>query len=145
MTRSHVLLHCPNARLAAARVEAWEGKDPGPSVQPRWERRLLRFIELSGVGMVMEDGGDLEELGHLEWTGGLFGRRRRGSHQERTIDYHFLLFSHSFIFSVRRIHTPRPAHSARWGRRISCVVVDGRGRQLVFLRCELHIPWGNEI
>jgi len=29
MTRSHVLLHCPNARLAAARVEALESRDPG--------------------------------------------------------------------------------------------------------------------
>jgi hypothetical protein len=29
MTRSHALLHCPNATLAAARVEAWEGRNPG--------------------------------------------------------------------------------------------------------------------
>jgi hypothetical protein len=29
--RSHVLLHCPNERLRTARVEAWEGKDPGVS------------------------------------------------------------------------------------------------------------------
>jgi hypothetical protein len=48
-TRSHVLLHCPNARLVAARVETWEGKDPGGvrvllSI-PRWERRLLKFLE----------------------------------------------------------------------------------------------------
>jgi len=25
---------------------------------PRWERRLLRFLELSGVGRVMDDGAD---------------------------------------------------------------------------------------
>jgi hypothetical protein len=29
MTRSHVLLHCPNAKIRVAREEAWEGKDPG--------------------------------------------------------------------------------------------------------------------
>jgi hypothetical protein len=29
MTRSHALLHCPNPKLRAARVEAWEGKTPG--------------------------------------------------------------------------------------------------------------------
>jgi hypothetical protein len=65
MTRSHVLLHCPNARVSLAREEAWEGKDLG-SVRvllsnPRWERRLLRSLELSGVGRVMDDGVDEEE------------------------------------------------------------------------------------
>jgi hypothetical protein len=29
MTRSHVFLHCPNAKIRKAREEAWEGKDPG--------------------------------------------------------------------------------------------------------------------
>jgi hypothetical protein len=62
MTRSHVLLHCPNARLRAARIEAWEGKDPGGVrvllANPRWERRLVKFLELSGAGRVMADGTD---------------------------------------------------------------------------------------
>jgi hypothetical protein len=48
MTRSYVLLHCPSAKIRTAHEEAWEGKDPG-SVRvllsnPRWERRLLRFV-----------------------------------------------------------------------------------------------------
>jgi hypothetical protein len=65
MTRSLVLLHCPNAKIRAAREEAWEGKDPG-SVRvllsnPWWEKRLLKFLELSGVGRVMDDGVDEEE------------------------------------------------------------------------------------
>jgi len=65
MTRSHALLHCPNATLAAARVEAWEGRDPG-SIRvllsnPHWERRLLRFLELSGLGRTVEGGLDVEE------------------------------------------------------------------------------------
>jgi len=53
MSRSHVLLHCLNERLRSARVEAWEGKDPGGVrvllANPRWGRHLSRFIELSGV------------------------------------------------------------------------------------------------
>jgi ribonuclease HI len=65
MTRSHALLHCPNATLAAARVEAWEGRNPGGIrvllSNPRWERRLLRFLELSGVGRVVEEGLDEDE------------------------------------------------------------------------------------
>jgi hypothetical protein len=62
MTRSHVLLHCPNAKLRAARMEAWEGKTPGDVrvllANPRWERCLVKFVELSGVGRVMADRTD---------------------------------------------------------------------------------------
>jgi hypothetical protein len=65
MTRSHALLHCPNATLAAVRVEAWEGRDPGgirvSLPNPRWEGRLLRFLELSGVGRRVKDGEDEDE------------------------------------------------------------------------------------
>jgi hypothetical protein len=62
MTRLHVLLHCPNAKLQAARMEAWEGKNPGGVrvllANPRWERCLVKFLELSGMGRVMADGTD---------------------------------------------------------------------------------------
>jgi hypothetical protein len=62
MTRSHVLLHCPNAKLRAAGTEVWEGKDPGGVrvllANPSWERRLQKFPELSGVGRLMADGTD---------------------------------------------------------------------------------------
>jgi hypothetical protein len=65
MTRSHVLLHCPSARMSAARMEAWEGRDPGGLrvllANPRWEKRLLRFPELSGAGRVVANGEDEEE------------------------------------------------------------------------------------
>jgi hypothetical protein len=71
MTRSHVLLHCSNAKVRAARVEAWEGKDPGcvriPPSNRRWDKRLLRFLELSGVVRMMDDGVDKEEA----WAGRL--------------------------------------------------------------------------
>jgi len=68
MSRSHVLLHCSNARLSAARAEAWEGKDPGGVrvllVNPRWEKRFLKFLELSGVGRVVagRDHGRVDAL-----------------------------------------------------------------------------------
>jgi hypothetical protein len=57
----HVLLRCPNARLRAAREEAWEGKRPGGVrvllANPGWERR---FVKLLGVGRVVADGTDEE-------------------------------------------------------------------------------------
>jgi hypothetical protein len=50
MTMSHVLLHCPSAKMSAAMTEAWEGRDPGGLrvllANPRWEKRLLSFLEL---------------------------------------------------------------------------------------------------
>jgi len=62
MSRSHMLLHCPDASLASARAEVWEGKNPGGVrvllANPRWERRLLKFLQLSSVGRVMGDGVD---------------------------------------------------------------------------------------
>ena len=53
-----------HAKLRAARAEAWEGKDPG-SIRvllnnPRWERRLLRPLELSGVGRTVGDEDEEE-------------------------------------------------------------------------------------
>ena len=69
MTRSHVLLHCRNPRLVSARAEAWEGKTPGGVrvllANPRWERRFIRFLELSRVGRTMKDGKD-EDAGSLK-------------------------------------------------------------------------------
>jgi hypothetical protein len=63
MTRSHALLYYPNATLATARAEAWEGRDPGSirvlHSNPRWEGRLLRFLELSGIGRTVEGGLDV--------------------------------------------------------------------------------------
>jgi hypothetical protein len=62
MMRSHVQLHCPNIKLRTAKVEAWEGKNSGGArvllANPSWERRFVKFLELSGVGRVMADGTD---------------------------------------------------------------------------------------
>jgi len=55
----------PGPTLSAARQEAWEGRDPGSIrvflSKPRWKRRLVRFLELSGVGRRMANGTDEDE------------------------------------------------------------------------------------
>jgi hypothetical protein len=60
MSRAHFLLNCRNQRVMAARAEAWEGKHPGSVrrllADPRWEKRFVRFLELSGVGRFLADG-----------------------------------------------------------------------------------------
>jgi hypothetical protein len=64
MSRAHVLLNCRNPRVVAARAEVWEGKSPGNVrrllADPRWERRFVHFLELSGVGRTLSDGVDEE-------------------------------------------------------------------------------------
>jgi len=46
-------------------VEAWEGREPGsvraPLSNPRWEKWLVRFLELSIMGRLMADGVDEDE------------------------------------------------------------------------------------
>jgi hypothetical protein len=50
--------------VAVARAEAWEGKNRGTVrrllADPRWEKRFVRFLELSGVGRTLADGTDKE-------------------------------------------------------------------------------------
>jgi hypothetical protein len=65
MTRSHVLLHCTDESLVTARRHAW-GSVPPSSIgvllaNPRWEGRLLHFLDLSGVGRRVENGSDEDE------------------------------------------------------------------------------------
>jgi hypothetical protein len=64
MSRAHVLLNCRNPRLVSARNEAWEGKSPDSArrllADPRWEKRFVHFLELSGVGRTLADGVDEE-------------------------------------------------------------------------------------
>jgi len=71
-----------------------------PLNKSRWERLLLRFLELSGVGRVMEDGTDEEEARAArmdEWVvwEGEGGREWGG------VTYFFLI-SHL----LRGAHTP---------------------------------------
>jgi hypothetical protein len=44
MTRSHVLLHCRNLRLVAARTEAWEGRNPGGASQSQVGEAVCSFL-----------------------------------------------------------------------------------------------------
>jgi ribonuclease HI len=64
MSQAHVLMNCRNPQVAAARAEAWEGKNPGSArrllADPRWEKRFVRFLKLSGVGRPLADGTDEE-------------------------------------------------------------------------------------
>jgi hypothetical protein len=65
MTRSHVLLHCPNGNLSAAREKSCEGKNLGGVVKVllanrRSEKSLLRFLKVTGFGRAFH-GADLEE------------------------------------------------------------------------------------
>jgi len=52
------------------REEVWEGKNPGGVwvllANPRWERRFVRFLELSGVGRTMADGARAVKMD--EWV-----------------------------------------------------------------------------
>jgi hypothetical protein len=140
MTRSHALLHCPNATLAAARVEAWEGRNPSGIrallSDPRWESRLLRFLELSGVGRYVEGGVD-EDQTHAErmaewivWEMGQSGTRARNRHQN-----HHFLFSVSFFLSFfcKGTHTPRlrTAHAGSGGFLLLWLARRGGGRFLL--------------
>jgi hypothetical protein len=122
MTRSHVLLHCPNAKLRAARAEAWEGKDPGGVrvllANPRWERRFVKFLELSGVGRVMADGTDEDGAYAARMDERVAWEAVEGSAPSGRGLISFVCFSfpfsqvslpHSFVRGAR---TPRPAHSA---------------------------------
>jgi len=60
-TKYHVLLHRNGDCLELAR----EGRRP-PSIlaDPRWEARLLRFLELSGVGGIVDEEDVKRETNH---------------------------------------------------------------------------------
>jgi hypothetical protein len=57
-------MNCRNPQVVAARIEAWEGKTPGSVcrflAEPRWEKRFVRFLELSGMRRTLSDGTDEE-------------------------------------------------------------------------------------
>ena len=102
MTRSHALLHCTNDKLRAARAEAWKGKDPG-SIRvllnnPRWERRLLRFLELSEAGRLVGDEDPGGQAGRVDCV--------VGGGEGRPVWHHvlflFLLAVSSFVFPFKR-------------------------------------------
>jgi hypothetical protein len=62
VTRLTTLPNCENERGQDGSVE---GRDPGGLrvllANPWWEKRLLRFLELSGTGRVVANGEEEEE------------------------------------------------------------------------------------
>jgi hypothetical protein len=68
MTRTYVLLRCPT--FEAIRREVWKDPTTGPFTQsrsigtllgnPRWEKRLLKFLEKPTIGKVEPDKIDDE-------------------------------------------------------------------------------------
>jgi hypothetical protein len=72
---------------------------------PRWERRFVRFLELSGVGRMMADGMDEDGARAArmdEWV----------AWDELPFLLYHLLCVFSFVSFVRGARTPRFAHSA---------------------------------
>ena len=122
MTRPHTLLHCTNAKLRAARAEAWEGKGPG-SIRVllnnlRWERRLLRFLELPGVGRLVGDrgcGGNPDgQAGRVD----CMGSGGEGCPVRHHVPFSFFFprcYSFAFRFSYQEGPIPRTLRTAHAG------------------------------
>jgi hypothetical protein len=65
---------------------------------PRWERRLLRFLEESGVGRIMESGEDENEThGRMNYLG---ARGEGGRRLILILFFSFLFFFLSFFLFV---------------------------------------------
>ena len=116
MARSPALFHFSSAGLVKARQTAFESKSPGCLKvlfsSPRWERRLLRFLELSGVGKTVEDAVK-RRGGPPGWTGKQRKVPRRISNFSSSVTAHHLSFPFALTHLVKGgTHTPRPAHNA---------------------------------
>jgi hypothetical protein len=64
MMTFNALLHCRNRTLAAVQGPAWDGNDYRSLLvhllNPRPERRLLRFLELTGMKRTVEGELDVD-------------------------------------------------------------------------------------
>ena len=115
MTQSHVLLHCKNPKLMAARLEPREGKNPGgvrASVNPRWERRFVRFLELSRVGRTMKDGTDEESAYATRMDEWWRGKRSEEGRREGKVNLLERAFPCFLSYCMGVLLPPRLAHSA---------------------------------
>jgi hypothetical protein len=71
MTRSHVLLHCPNARLRAARAEAWELRHFDPLLQAIMETDASDYAIGAILSQRFPDDGKIHPTAFLskkKWT-----------------------------------------------------------------------------
>jgi hypothetical protein len=100
-----------------ARLEAWEGKNPGGVrvllANPRWEGRFVKFLELSGVGRVMADGTDEDGARAARMDEWAHGTRRREQPRGVRVDLAFHFISFLFLLlgrlvqSAQRVYRPR--------------------------------------
>jgi len=94
---------------------------------PRWERRLLRFLELSGVGRIVEDGSDVEEARADRNCVGSRGEGRAGAPNLISFPFPFCTCSGGLI--------PRALRIVRAGGEgshlLSLCCSNGRGLELV--------------
>jgi hypothetical protein len=73
MTGSHILLHCRNPMIEAARGRTWDNKQPGSVIV------LLANPEESGAGRIMESGGRERDPGGTHgWIAWEHERREEG-------------------------------------------------------------------
>jgi hypothetical protein len=115
--------------------------------------QILRVFASINAPAAYVEGGVDEDQAHAEkmdewivWEAEEEGARRSPGLENR---HHPSLFFVRFVsllsFNfVRGTHTPRKAHSARWGRRISFVVDRTQGRRPVSFVKKVHIPLRGE-
>jgi len=113
---------------------------------PRWERRFVRFLELSGVGRTMADGTDEDGARAArmdEWVVWEVGNGIASSGVKLFLSRRSSL---SFLYQSCKgvLLPPIPAHSALWrATDLICCNCPAKGRQLYFpFVCValLHIP-----
>jgi hypothetical protein len=129
-----------------SRVEAWEERNPGEIrvllSNPGWEGRLLRFLELSGVGRFVEVGVDEDEAYASRMdVGGGRGDGTRGAIILLGLFYYLVVFSVCIICKG----DPYPENSAQ--RRLGaedflCLGVCTQGRRPVSLVFVYMPLWG---
>jgi hypothetical protein len=124
----------PERQTPSSQSGGVEGKNPGGVrvllANPRWERRFVKFLELSGVGRVIADGTD-EDGTHAarmdEWNGRQWREQPLGERDNLT----FLLFLF-LCFLLLGARTPRLAHSAPpRAEDLFCLSIPTEGRMLV--------------
>jgi hypothetical protein len=149
MTQSHVLLHCPSARLRAGQSEGVGREGPwrceGVAGQSQMGTAPGEVPRAVGEGLWQTGRTRMGPMPR-EWMSEWYGRRWKGQPLGMRADGVVLLcfpfpYNHSFV----RPRDLRTAHCR--GRRISfctfCSNLPTEGRRLVsFVFPRPHIPWG---
>jgi hypothetical protein len=95
MTRTHVLLRCP--ALEDVRREAWVNNTTGAFTRPssigallgdpRWEKSLLKFLAISGVGKIGPDkvNDGIRRITRYDGWHNLVGESESEDHSDTTV------------------------------------------------------------